>query len=224
MDGLFVLTAQKSKEMVAEALAKKIHSLSNRIFITYGSTNEYLLRSLGYNIENYYRGYVGGNALRSNMPEHKPVIINDHDGELTANDIIIKGANALAYKEDGGYDAAVAVASPSGGTYRDLIVQGMCVGAEILVPITHEKLVPRIYSGIYSQSSFDIVMGRSISLFKLDSGKIFTEIEAFKELFELDAKLYIAGGIEDCVGSHTFIASGSEENLSQAYEYLNRGT
>ena len=224
MNGLFVVTAQKSKEMVAEALANKIHALSNRIFITYGSTNQYLLRYLGHNIGKYYRGYVANNALRSHKTEHKPVILNDHDGDISSDDIIIKGANALAYKGEGGYDAAVAVASPSGGTYRDFVIKGMCVGAQIIVPVTHEKLVPQIYAGSYSQNSFDIVMGRSISLFKLDSGKIFTEIEAFKELFGLDAKLYIAGGVEDCIGSHTFIASGSQKNLIQAYEYLNRET
>jgi hypothetical protein len=63
-------------------------------------------------------------------------------------------------------------------------------------------------------------MGLPIALFEFNYGEIFTEIEAFKELYNLDAKLYISGGAGVDKASFTFVVKGDENSILDAKLYL----
>jgi len=223
MTALLVVSKIQAKHLIAKAIAKKIKNTQKRVYIAYGSTNQLILSELGIEKQNYYNGYIDKNNLSSNKNKPSVVVLNGNETDfidsMTKDDIIIKGANALSY-EDGECKAAVAVASPDGGTYGKIIVKAACVGGEVIIPVTHEKLVPKIYNNKYNQNSFDISMGLPISLFKYEYGTVFTEIDAFRELYNLDAKLYISGGIDRNNSAFSFIVEGLETDITSVGELL----
>ena len=223
MTALLVISKVQAKQLIAKAIAKKIKSTHKRVYISYGSTNQLILAELGIEKENYYNGYIDKNNLSSNKNRPSVVVLNGNETDfidsITKDDIIIKGANALSY-EDGEYKAAVAVASPDGGTYGNIILKASCVGSEVIIPVSHEKLVPKIYNNKYNQNSFDFSMGLPVSLFKYDYGTVFTEIDAFSELYNLDAKLYISGSIGRNSSAFSFIVEGLERDITNVMEFL----
>jgi len=118
--------------------------------------------------------------------------------------------------ENGEYRAGVAMVSPQGGTYGNVVLKASCVGAEVIIPISHEKLTPTLLSNRYHQNSFDISMGLPVTLLPRTNGDIYTEIEAFKELFNLKAEIYLAGGVDDMLGSLTFVVEGKQSDIIDA--------
>jgi len=213
---LLVLSLNQAKSLVAKAIAKKLKDEKKRVYVAYGSTNELILKELGIEKENYYNGYIDKNFLLSNQNRPNITILNGKIDNfldtICPDDIVIKGANALSF-EDGEYKAGVAVASESGGTYGSVILRASCVGAKVIIPVTHEKLVPKLYANCFSQNDFDLSMGLGITLFALNYGEVYTEIDAFKELYDLDAKLYLAGGLNEMSGALSFVVDGEEASI-----------
>jgi hypothetical protein len=218
---LIVLSQKQAKLLVAQAIAKKIKDTTKRVYIAYGSTNQMILESLGINETNYFNGYVD-NGLKVNKNRPEVIILNNVDENFTesinSNDIIIKGANALCYK-DGKYRAAVAVASPNGGTYANVIIKASCVGAKVIIPVTHEKLVPYLLSGNYNQNSFDYVEGYSVALIEYTYGDIYTEINALKDEYDLNAQIYLAGGVYTNNKCLTFLLEGKQKSINELLEW-----
>lgn len=222
---LVLATVLGAKHLIAKALAKRLSSIKNRrIYIAYGSTNNILLEHLGIEKNTYYSGYVSSEGLKTNKDKPEVVVLNADDDvymeKVKNTDIIIKGANALSY-ESGAYFAAVAAASAIGGTFGRVCVQAACVGAEVIIPIGHEKMVPKIERNV-TQDDFDLVMGRSIALLPISYGEIYTEIEAFKELFDLDASVITSGGILGSEGAVSFSLSGQMSDLESAVAFLSK--
>jgi hypothetical protein len=219
MVALLVVSSQKAKELIAKGVAKRVRDSKKRVYFAYGSTNQLILSQLGIEVENYYNGYIANGELRSNKTKPNIVILNGEGSDfvetISADDIVIKGANTLSF-ENGEYRAGVAVASPQGGTYGNVLLKASCIGAEVIIPVSHEKLVPKLLSNRYTQSSFDISMGLPVALLPLTYGDIYTEIEAFKELFNLKAEIYLAGGVDDMVGSLTFVVEGKQSDILDA--------
>ena len=223
MKALLVLSLQQVKELVALGVANKIKHTKKRVYISYGSTNQLILNKLGIKRENYYNGYIDDFELKSNKNREDIIILNDNKKNflktISKDDIIIKGANALSF-ENGKYIAGVAVASPEGGTYGSVVLRASCVGAEVIIPVSHEKLVPKLLANRYTQSSFDITMGLSVALFKLDYGRVYTEIDAFKELFGLEAEIYLSAGVDSLIGALTFIVDGDKKDILRLQKEL----
>jgi hypothetical protein len=218
---LVVVSVKGAKHLIGAALAKRISTIKDRrIYIAYGSTNEVLLEHLDIQVKNYYSGFLG-KTLKTNKDKSEVVILNrDEDtfmDEMNTSDIFIKGANALCMN-NGSYEVAVAAASSVGGTFGRVYVQASCVGAEIIIPIGHEKLVPSIEKNI-SQGDFDRVMGRSIALLPM-FGEVFTEINAFKALFNLSSTVLISGGINGSEGSLCFSLEGDINAIESAIIFL----
>lgn len=221
MTALIVLAQKQAKLLVAQAIAHKLKATTQRVYIAYGSTNQMILDALGNHAKNYFNGYVNS-GLEANKDRPEIVILNNTDEDfaksINANDIIIKGANALSY-ENGKYRAAVAVASPNGGTYANVMIKASCVGARVLIPITHEKLVPQLLSGNYNQNSFDYVDGLPIALIEHTYGDIYTEINAFKDEYNLNAQIYLAGSISESNRSLTFILKGEKNAINKLLKW-----
>jgi len=213
---LFVLSLNQAKRLIAKAIAQKLINTKRRIYIAYGSTNGLILDELGIKKANYYNGYIDDFRLKANSQKPNIVILNgkidDFLDTLCSDDVIIKGANALSF-ENGKYCAGVVVASSIGGTYGSIILKASCVGAKVIIPVSHEKLVPKILDGKYSQNDFDMCMGLPIAMFRFNYGDIYTEIEAFKDLYNLDATLYCSGGLNKMAGALSFVLEGSSIDI-----------
>ncbi len=217
-----ILNVPSQKHLIAKALTKKIN-FKKRVYIAYGSTNEYLLYHLGIKFDKpYMAGCFVNNAL--NVTKERPQIvilenkklINISEFDISSEDYFIKGANALWY-ENSKKHAAVAAADRSGGTYGNFYIKAACRGSKVIIPVSHEKLIP-----FFSETSqnVDIAMGSKISMLRFFYGEIFSEIEAFKLLFNVKSKIIAAGGVFGNEGSVVFELEGEEKNIKEAVDFI----
>jgi len=219
MKAQILLSVNGAKHLIAKALTKYIN-FSKRVYIAYGTTNNYLLYHLGIDTDKLYAAGCNVNGKFNVTKErNKPVVLQNgkiidiSDFEISANDVFIKGANALWY-ENGKKQAAVAAADINGGTYGNFYIKASCRGSEIIVPVGHEKLIPYF---VETDQNVDYSTGSKISMLRFFSGEVFSEIEAFKVLFDLDAKIILAGGIDDSKGSVGFLVEG--KRVKEAVEF-----
>ena len=212
MQAQILLTVDGAKHLIAKALTKYI-DFTKRVYIAYGSTNHYLLYHLGIKTQKLYAAGCNVNGkFNVTTDRDKPVIIQNgnlidiEDFEISCEDVFIKGANALWY-ENGKRHAAVAAADPNGGTYGNFYIKAVCRGAEVIIPAGHEKLIPFF---VETSQDVDLATGAKFAMLRFFSGKVFTEIESFKILFDLEAKVILSGGIRDCKGAIGFLVEGDK--------------
>jgi len=80
-------------------------------------------------------------------------------------------------------------------------------GAKVIIPAGHEKLIPFF---VETSQDVDLATGAKFAMLRFFSGKVFTEIESFKILFDLEAKVILSGGIRDCKGAIGFLVEGDK--------------
>jgi len=214
MKAQVILSTAGAKHLIAKALTKYI-DFSKKVYIAYGSTNWYLLYHLGIQKNSYMAGCNVNGAFNVTKSRDKIVFFNSDDFEIDSNSYFIKGANALWY-EGLQKHAAVAAADESGGTYGNFYVKAVIKGSKIIIPVGHEKLIPFFNP----TSNVDFAMGSKIAMLRFFKGEVFTEIEAFKVLFNLNARVILAGGIEDLRGAVGFEIEG--ERVKEAIEFINK--
>ena len=218
MKAQILLTPAGAKHLIAKALIKKL-DLKKRIYIAYGSTNIYLLHHLGIELSNYIAGCNFEYKLNVNSNRPKPIVLENgkqidiKDFKIRADDIFIKGANALWY-ENGTKHAAVLAADENGGTFSNFYIKAASRGADVIIPVGHEKLIPFYYP---ATQNVDISMGSKVALLRFFYGKIYTEIEAFMDLFDLKANVIASGGILDSQGAVIFEIEGY--NIKKAVNF-----
>ena len=222
MKAQLLLSTSGAKHLIAKALIKKL-DFSKRIYFAYGLTNQYILYHLGFRFDNFYlAGCNYDYKLNVNENRPKPVVLENKklidikEFDINENDILIKGANALWY-ENGIKQAAVLAADKNGGTYGNFYIKAACRGSEIIIPVTHEKLIPFYYP---ATQNVDLALGNKVALLRFFNGTIYTEIEAFKDLFDVKANIIAAGGILDTKGAVVFEIEG--ENLENALEFARK--
>ncbi|GAB6045912.1 hypothetical protein JCM11957_15100 [Caminibacter profundus] len=224
MKAQLILNVSTQKHLISKALTEYI-DFSKRVYIAYGSTNQYLLYHLGIEVDSLYiAGCFTNNALNVTKNRPSPIMLDNgklldiKDFEITKEDYFIKGANALWYENNKKY-AAVAAADEKGGTYGNFYIKAACKGSKVIIPVTHEKLIP-FYNP--STQNVEIAMGSKIAMLKFFYGEIFTEIEAFRTLFSLEAKIIAAGGILGNEGSIVVEVQGLEKNINQAVDFIKK--
>jgi len=222
MKAQILLSVAGVKHLIAKALIKKL-DFKKRIYIAYGSTNQYLLYHLGFEFTfPYIAGMIYDNKLNVTEKREKIVILKnkkviDISGfDIDKDDIFIKGANALWY-EGNEKKAAVLAADKNGGTYGSFYVKAAARGSKIIIPTGHEKLIPFYYP---TGQDVDIAMGNKVALLEFFKGEIYTEIEAFKDLFNVKAHIIASGGIGKNRGSVAFEIEG--ENVEEIIEFANK--
>jgi hypothetical protein len=222
MKAQLFLTVNGAKHLIAKALIKYI-DFSKRVYISYGTTNNYLLYHLGIDTEYLYAAGCNVKGKFNITTKRDAPVVFDHkkqidisEFDIKSDDYFIKGANALWY-ENGIKHAAVAAADPNGGTYGNFYVKAACRGAKIVIPVTHDKLIPFF---VECSQDVEISSGSKIAMLRFFSGEVFSEIEAFKALFNLDAKVILSGGIEDSQGGIGFLIEG--ENVEEAVEFAEK--
>ena len=222
MKAQILLTPAGAKHLIGKSLSKKLN-LSKRIYFAYGSTNMYILYHLGIKTKNYIAGCNYKHILNVNENRPKPIILENgkeidiKDFDISSEDIFIKGANALWY-EGNKKSAGVLAADKNGGTFGNFYIKAAVRGAKIIIPVTHDKLIPFYYP---ATQNVDYSMGSKVALLRFFVGEIYTEMEAFKDLFDLEANIIAAGGIVDTQGAIIFEVIGDKvkEAINFAKKY-----
>lgn len=218
------LTPSESKRIIAMGV-KKLPVIQQAlkkgiILITLGTTNAYVAEELtGKKIDHarYAAGYIDGTttvvpqdkrlpaiALKNGKEVNADTIIN----EMTSQDVVIKGANAL----DPNGVAGVMMANPVGGTTGTILGTVMAKGINLVIPVGLEKSIP--YSVIESSKRIGIqrcskATGLPVGMMPL-CGKVVTEVEALTLLGAEDVFPIGAGGINGGEGSITLCVIGDK--------------
>ncbi len=132
---------------------------------------------------------------------------------LSADDVLIKGANAL----DATGTAGVFMANPSGGTIGSALGTVMARGVKFVIPIGIEKTIPYSITEAAKRvgiEKFHKSIGLPVGLMPVH-GKVITEIEALKILGAEDAFPIGAGGVDGGEGSVVICVEGSVEKLDE---------
>jgi hypothetical protein len=228
------LTPRESKRIIAMGV-KKLPVIQQAlkkgiILITLGTTNAYVAEELtGKKIDHarYAAGYIDGTttvvpndkrlpaiALRDGKQVKDDGIIN----EMTSQDVVIKGANAL----DPRYVAGVMMANPQGGTTGSFIGTIMAKGINLVIPVGLEKSIPYPITEISRRIGIQRcskATGLPVGMMPL-CGTVVTEVEALTLLGAEDVFPIGAGGINGGEGSVTLCVMG--DKVDEIFELVQK--
>jgi hypothetical protein len=234
-----VLTVSEAKRLIAKGIAEYqpvIEALSKGwVAVAKGSTNAYIVEELGgqpidkkkyvtgSTVPKAMRGKAGLSAELPDLVLHKGepvqgVSATDALQEMGAGDVFLKGANAINYREK---VAGILIGHPTGGTIGAAIGIITARRVNLIVPVGLEKEVP------YDLIDAAAVVGPAEedrpkdfpSLWPVYAD-LFTEVEAFRELFEVDAYPIAAGGLAGAEGCFRFCLSGDKRNVNDAVKLV----
>lgn len=228
------LTPKESKRIIAMGV-KKLPVVQQAlkkgiILITLGTTNAYVAEELtGSKIDHfrYGAGYIDGTttvvpnnkrlpmiALRDGKQVESEGIID----QMTSQDVVIKGANAL----DSRYVAGVMMANPQGGTTGSFIGTIMAKGINLVIPVGLEKSIPYSITEISRRTGIQRcskATGLPVGMMPL-CGTVVTEVEALTLLGAEDVFPIGAGGINGGEGSVTLCVTG--EKADEIFELVQK--
>jgi hypothetical protein len=231
-----VLTVAESKRLIAKGVSRHpavLRALSEGIVcVAKGSTNAYVVEELtGQHMDKtqYMSGrtlpakVAFGGRLSANVPDlilrkgvpDKAVDSKSIVTEMGAGDVYLKGANALNYERR---QAALLIGHPTGGTIGATIGCIIARRTRLIIPVGLEKSVPadlRALSLTIANAS-ERAAGAP-TLWPLETGEIFTEIEALSTLVPgLSVMPLAAGGIGGAEGSVRLLLDGAEGAVAEA--------
>jgi hypothetical protein len=232
-----ILTVSESKRLIAKGVAQMPiikNALANgMVIIVKGTTNAYVAEEItGRKIEKAasVRGRVQPEKGGMKLPEVKalPDVIldkgkpvdmplNEAVKQLKPGDVVIKGANALDYKNR---LAAVHIGDPSGGTTGITMPYVVARKAYLVIPVGLEKLVAGDLVDLTLKMREPMeTLNRLPSMFLL-TGEIVTELEAIKVLTGAIAFQCSAGGIGGAEGAVWLVFRGTREQVSGALKLV----
>ncbi len=234
---IVVLTPPESKRLIAKAVAilpEVQRALKEgRIIIGNGTTNAYVAEEiLGISIPkiNYAAGIITKGKL-STIPKAERwepiVLINGKQAkttvkealqEFTADDVVLKGANAV----DTQGDVGILVANKMGGTIGQALPICAARGSHLIVPVGLEKLIPSVADastkcGIHR---FTRMSGHPVGYMPLINSKVVTEIQALEMLCGVMATQVAAGGMVTSQGSVVLVLEGERERVDYSFELI----
>jgi hypothetical protein len=130
--------------------------------------------------------------------------------EMQAGDVFIKGANALHYATR---TAGLLIGHPTGGTLGAVIGTLVARRIRLLIPVGLEKSIPTDI--VEASRRLEAEGGHGPSLWPVH-GDIFTEIEALRVLFGVEALPIAAGGVGGAEGAVWLACFGAKEQLDAA--------
>ncbi|MCK4846403.1 MAG: hypothetical protein KAS88_01930 [Deltaproteobacteria bacterium] len=235
-----VLTPSESKRLIARAVVK-ISEVSEamgsgRIVIIGSSTNAFVREELtGEDVDKFQSavGRITKGELSAIKVEDRlsPLVLIDGLSKditpkealegFTAKDVYVKGANAVDI--DG--NVGILLSSDYGGTIAMALGVVTARGANLIVPVGLEKLVPSVVEAaeaLGGQGRIDFSTGEKVALMVLTSAKVVTEIEAIDILFgaEVTATHVASGGIGGSEGSVTLVLNGTKASVKDAFDYI----
>lgn len=238
---VITLTPSESKRLIAKGV-KNLEAVQRAlkhgtVIITLGTTNAYVVEEIlndasgsgsGGKIDKqrYAAGVITdrGTCIVPKEERAKEVIlkngkISDESTEeaiknLSAEDVFIKGANAL----DATRTAGILMANLYGGTVGSALGTVMARGVHFIIPVGIEKTIP--YSITEAATRVGIekcykTLGWPVGLMPVN-GRVITELDALKILGAEDAFPIGAGGVDGGEGSVVICVEGrSVEKLDE---------
>ena len=209
-DGIVIIATSTSSAYVAEELMGK--ELNKGMFTAGVVTSE------GAGItqaDGRYNHYVfeKGKLTECGTPGLVPFLV-----KMGPNDVFIKGVNAI----DVFGNAGILLHGSGGGTIGTAWGHIVRNGISCIIPAGLEKLVPGDLSEVQNLMGANVIdkaMGWPSGLISI-TGDIITEIEAFEELFAVDAIPVGSGGIDGAEGCKIFLLEGDEKDALAAYEAI----
>jgi hypothetical protein len=237
MRGLFTLIPSESKQLIAKAVAvlpEVQHALKHgRLVIGLGSTNAYIINELfGKDLdpEHFVAGWITEGELQVKPRENRPkgmVFIKgkavnmeaeDAVKDFTAEDVVIKGANAI----DVSGVAGVLLGSEVGGTVGKVIGVLAARGSHLIIAVGLEKLIPSVDAAMdmLGINRIDYAIGKKVGMMPLTFGRVVTEIDALDILFEVTAVHVASGGVLGSEGAVTIAIEGEKSEVEAAMELI----
>jgi len=238
VQGQAILTVSESKRLIGKGVAEMPiikNALANgMLIIVKGSTNAYVAEEItGKKIDKaaFVRGRIQPTKGGKRLPEvkalpdvilnkGKPVDISLQEAvkELKPGDVVVKGANALDYKNR---LAAVDILDPSAGTSGITLPYVVARKAHLVIPVGLEKLVAGdlVDLTLKMREPMETLNPPLPSMFLL-TGEIVTELEAIKVLTGTSAFQCSAGGIGGAEGSVWLVFRGTKEQVSKALKLV----
>jgi len=239
----FTLTPSESKRLIGKGVAALQEvKKARRIIIIGGSTNGYIAEEiLQQKIERQYfaAGMIKprGTCVTKANERIPPLVIEqgqqidmtyaDAINDLTSEDVVIKGANALYSTYENGQNAwypAIMAAHPVGGTAGAFMGPVRARGVKLIMPVGLEKLIPLPITQLAALDlgikKIDYPLGLHYGIIPVVGAKVITEIEACQELFDLPVFTVGAGGVNGAEGAITLLAEGTEEKIKDALELI----
>ena len=231
---LIALTPSESKRLIAKGV-KNLDEVQRAlkhgtIVIGLGTTNAYVAGEIlndfsGSEIDKqrYAAGVITdkGTCVVTKAEREKDVIIKNGKisergieeaiEELSAEDVFIKGANAL----DATGTAGILLAHTSGGTIGSALGAVMARGVNFIIPVGIEKTIPYSITEAakrIGKERFYKSIGMPVGLMPV-YGKVITEVEALRILGAEDAFPISAGGVDGGEGAVVICAEGSAEKM-----------
>lgn len=239
MQDNIVLTVSESKRLIAKAVASlpQVKKAKGKgiLVVSTGSTNAYVAEEILQNkIEK--RGFLTGyfKPAKKDSSDNKPIEklsdlifkngkeIKDKSKtemlmEMCSEDVFIKGANALNYDKK---IAGVTIGHPKGGTIGDAMGTVTSKKIQLIIPAGLEKLVAHDILETWRRLNEENEHAKGVyGLFPV-FGKIITEIEAVKILFDVEAVHAGSGGIFGAEGAVMLLLCGEKENIKKAKIFL----
>ncbi|MCW3133728.1 MAG: hypothetical protein N2V78_05305 [Methanophagales archaeon] len=239
---LIALTPSESKRLIAKGVAnlEEVQQALKHgtIIIGLGTTNAYVAEEILNGLYNigakskkkidrgrYAAGVVtekGTCVVAKEEREEEVIIKNGEISDegiekaiegLSAEDVFIKGANAL----DAAGNVGIFLAHPSGGTIGSALGTVMARGVNFIIPVGIEKTIPFSISEAAKRAGkekFFKSVGKPVGLMPV-YGKVITEIEALRILGAEDAFPIGAGGVSKGEGSVVICAEGSADKMEE---------
>ena len=135
--------------------------------------------------------------------------------EMGSDDIYVKGVNAI----DPEGKTGVLLAEKRGGSLGLVLQKQKEKKFKIVIPVGVEKRIPiRLGDAISAAAKLEKAQGIPCALWRL-RGKLITEIEAFRQLFNVEAIPVSAGGLCGAEGAFIWVLQGEETNVMKAYHF-----
>ena len=231
----FLITPAAGKRLIAKALVTRPDVLeasrNGTLVIIAGTTNGYIaeeilkvLKIAGFSKKHFFRGitlhpsrnvtFEGRLPDESKFPGDVVIVkgiwqkgktIGDVVDSLKEGDVVIKGANAVDLDRK---QAAVLIGHPKAGTAGLTLPAVAGRRVKLIVAVGLEKRVNSDLCALAQKINSPGARGyRLLTL----PGEVFTEIEALKLLFGVDAELFSAGGVSGAEGSCWIAIDGTKE-------------
>ncbi len=234
----FVLTSSMGKRLIGKAVARHpavTAALKNdTVVIVAGTTNGYVAeevlsmigQSEGFTRKGFRRGVTvppGAKAPDGELTGDVVIVggawqrgkqIFDVVADLSAGDVIIKGANAVNLRRR---EAGVYIGHPEGGTAAAAIPAVVGRRVRLIVPVGLEKRVDSEIAALAAELNAPGVEGpRMLPL----PGEVFTELDAVALLTGAEGHLLAGGGIAGAEGCVWIGVKGTADQLAAATALL----
>jgi len=149
---------------------------------------------------------------------HEDLPLDDVLKRMGADDVFIKGANAL----DPYGNAGIFLGSPIGGTVGRVLGTAMAKGINMIIAVGLEKMIPTPIAKAAAEAGIkrmDYSMGMPVGLLPLN-GTVVNEVKALQILTGVEAIPIGAGGLSGAEGAVILVIKGSNKQVANSLEIV----